>query len=135
MLSRMMERWHNNSQTYPPPVIATVKPRHHTWPKERYTPWMEWVKQNFPVGTLCTYADIAPKDTSAPVCYRVLAHNELWYDAEWDPAIEQPKGLCVAGVTYGGNPAWSCAPSRMRILTETEKALVDLQNRPVQGSA
>lgn len=130
-----------NLNTYPRPVVDIKEESQfkmkQQWPKEKYTVWIEGIKEVYKRGGLVTFTSCRIKENGLPVYYAVTDICEIWYTATYDEGIYQPKALYLQyeGAEGRVKHGWWCAPSRLRPLTTEELALVNLQDRPTQGSA
>lgn len=105
------------------------------WTKVRYAHVVEGCKLTYPVGTLVTYRANHEIQGRLPILYRVEYHEENMNQVTWDYQHSYPECLTLR---YEGNVqgmTLNVAPNRMRTLTTAELALVNLSNRPTQGSA
>lgn len=133
---RQQQQFHG-MRTSPAPIDVGPIPR---LPKHLFGQFIEQVKKEFKQGDLVVFKHFVPIPGRLPsALYKIETINELWYDCILDQAIgiDQPRCLYIrmVGMRDTTETGFSTAPVRMRHLTTEEKALVDLQNSPVQGTA
>jgi hypothetical protein len=97
---------------------------------------IENVRKHFGVGDRVTYASIPVIQGEPPsALYEIVYIQELWYDVEFDDVVQEPRALLLRNLNYMSNTFVSATASRMRKLTTMEASLVDLRDKPVQGTA
>lgn len=140
ILTRVFESFRRHD-TYTPPALQTVDRRPVTaqpkgFDKRRFALHIENVRKHFGVGDRVTYASIPVMQGEPPsALYEIVYIQELWYDVEFDDVVQEPRALLLRNLNYMSNTFVSATASRMRKLTTMEASLVDLRDKPVQGTA
>ena len=95
------------------------------WSKERYTTFIEQVKQQFKQGDLVTLKSIQPIKNLLPIHYKVSYIDELHYTVKYDSFYMEPAAVVAQGMDGILIPR---APISLRQLTKEELELVHLHN-------
>jgi hypothetical protein len=140
ILTRVFDSFRRQEQ-HTPPALQAVARRPVTAPpkgfdKRRFALHIENVRRHFSVGDRVTYASIPVIQGEPPsALYEIVYIQELWYDVEFDDVVQEPRALLLRNLNYMSNTFVSATASRMRKLTTMEASLVDLRDKPVQGTA
>lgn len=132
ILAAALERW---SAAPPPSRGLSYVPVNNGWDKLRYTKLVDETRERFPIGSLVAYRAANPREGQVPLYYKVTYIEEVLPHATWDAVCNQPECLTAEYDSHLGTTTIRFAPSRLRPLTEGELALVNLSNKPVQGTA
>lgn len=102
-----------------PASKTTVTPLHKTWPKLKYSMWIEEVKQKFKKGDWICRRHHPSILNYCPTAYEILDIQEIHYEVQMDPIRHIPKALYIKmlGTSY---PTWG-SPDDFRLLTEDER--------------
>lgn len=115
-----------------PDRISTKIP--YGWTKGRFDLHMTVVRNHFKVGRLCTFSSYIAVPGRLPRLYEVIQINDHFESVSWDFSRGVPN--CIKIRTIGGSVYDMDMPQTgLRLLTEEETKLADLQNQPAQGNA
>jgi len=144
-MENLGERWRNGVRVHPEPanrlpaiagpaVGGTLQDEMDMpWNKIDYSRWYDInVMGRFKVGDLVTPHYMAEQVGFLPYHWKITYCNELHHTVKFSRSNDQPKCIIVQNLQNGFT---SKCPKELRLLTEKEIALVNLQNIKVQGTA
>jgi hypothetical protein len=103
------------------------------WTKVEFITWFENnVRGKFKQGDLITWKHTPELPNVVPYIFDIVYINELHYNVDMDKLTNEP---CVLHCKSTSKAISYRCPAEMRLLTEKELALVNLQNTKAQGSA
>jgi len=103
------------------------------WGKLQYSTWMdEKVIKIFKVGDLVALASSPPIPNMVPYHMEITYLSELYWDVMYDKDKQEPKPITCRSLR---GTFESFGPSTIRLLTDEEKALVNLSNQKHAGTA
>lgn len=103
------------------------------WSKLQYHMWLdEKVNKTFKVGDLVALASFPPTPNIVPYHMVITYVSELYWDVVYDKDRQEPKPITCRSLR---GTFESFGPSTIRLLTDEEKALVNLSNQKHAGTA
>ena len=134
------ERWRNQERLRASNSLPVVLPggvledeMDIPWNKLQYSLWYDRnVMGRFKVGDLVTPIYMKEQEYSAPFHHVITYINELHHTLKFSRKNNEPK--CITVQLLNNSFIQKC-PCELRLLTDKEKALVNLQNSKAQGTA
>lgn len=116
----------------PGDTLSTKIP--YGWDESRFKLHCGVVRNHFKVGRLCTFSTYIEVPNRVPRLYSIIQINDHFGTVTWDWSRGVPN--CIKIRTVGGSAYDMDMPMNgLRLLTDAETKLVDLQNQPAEGNS